>query len=102
MRCIRSVPAVVAVVAAMLVASALPAAAQGFGPTVFCKEGTFDECTDNVHLGLSEGFFSCEGTIREAAGCTNQGTAEIFSYCVFAGHEPTEARDLYLCGPSPG
>lgn len=102
MRCIRSIAAVAVVVAAMLVASALPAAAQGFGPTVFCKEGTFDGCTDNVRLDLSEGFFSCEGTIREAASCANQGTAETFSYCPFVGHEPTEARDIYLCGPPPG
>lgn len=100
MRGIRSVPAVAVVVAAMLVASALPAAAQGFGPTVLCKEGTFDECTDNIYLGEAKVFFSCEGTIGEVASCANQG--ETFSYCVFVGHEPTEARDLYLCGPSPG
>ena len=79
-----------------------PAAAQGFGPMVFCDGGTFNDCTENVHLGSSQEPFSCGGTVRDVSGCTDQRTGEASPYCVFIGHEPTEDRDIYLCGPAPG
>jgi hypothetical protein len=85
----------------LIVALALPAAAQGFGPSVFCNGGTFDGCTDGYRPGSSEESFGCEGTVGDVAGCTKQSTTETFPYCVFVGHEPSEDRDVYLCGPEP-
>lgn len=92
---------VASVVGMTLVAYALPAAAQGLGPSVFCKGGTFDECTDSYYLISSEEFFDCEGIVGDVASCTNQRTAETSPYCVFIGYEPGEDRDVYLCGPAP-
>jgi hypothetical protein len=92
---------IASVIVMTLVASALPAAAQGFGPSIFCNGGTFEECTDNYYLSSSEEFFGCEGTVGDIASCTNQRTAETSLYCVFMGHEPSEDRDVYLCGPAP-
>jgi hypothetical protein len=83
------------------VASALPAAAQGFGPSIFCNDGTFEGCTETYYLTSSEEFFGCEGTVDDIASCTNQTTAETSPYCVFMGYEPSEDRDVYLCGPAP-
>lgn len=90
-----------AIATTLMAVSTLPAAAQGFGPSVFCNGRTFDGCTDSYHPSYSEESFSYEGTIGDVAGCTKQRTAEAFPYCVFVGHEPSEARDVYLCGPEP-
>ncbi len=90
------------VMVAMLIASALPAAAQGLGPSIFCDAGTFSECTDSLRLDSSRASFACEAAVRDAASCTNERTAETFPYCVLLGHEPGADRDVYLCGPDPG
>ena len=89
------------VMVAMLIASALPAAAQGFGPSIFCDGGTFNGCTDGFRLDSSRASFTCEAAARDVASCTNERTAETFPYCVLLGHEPNEDRDVYLCGPKP-
>ena len=102
MKRIRLVLTISGVVVAMLMATALPAAAQGFGPSVACDAGSFSNCTDSAFLNLSKESFTCEGSVRGTAGCTNQRTSEVSPYCVFLGHEPTQDRDLYLCGPQPG
>ena len=90
------------VTVAMLIATALPATAQGLGPAIACDAGTFNNCTDSVSLSSSKESFACEGKVRDTASCTNQRTSETSHYCVFMGHEPTEDRDMYLCGPEPG
>ncbi len=97
----RSVPFASVIATALMVVSALPAAAQGFEPSIFCDGGTFDGCTNSYYLGASEEAFGCEGTIGDVAYCTKHRTAETFPYCVFVGHEPSEDRDVYLCGPEP-
>lgn len=84
---------------------ALPAAADDFGPAFFCDAQTFSNCTDTSNLALAEDTFSCEGTARDIASCTNLLTGESASYCVFMGEDMAEGvstnRDAYLCGGSP-
>jgi hypothetical protein len=82
-----------------LAASALPAAAEAFGPAFFCDAQAFSNCTDTSDPALAEETFSCEGTVRDIASCTNQTTGESAPYCVFMGEEGSTNRDAYLCGP---
>jgi hypothetical protein len=85
-----------------LAVSALPAAADGFGPAFFCDAQAFSNCTDTSNPALAEDVFSCEGTVRDIAGCTNQITGESAPYCVFMGEDMAGGvstnRDAYLCG----
>jgi hypothetical protein len=87
----------------ILAASALPAAAEAFGPAFFCDAQAFSNCTDTSDPALAEDTFSCEGAVRDIANCTNQITGESAPYCVFMGEDMAEGgstnRDAYLCGP---
>jgi hypothetical protein len=100
---IRLVFAVAAVTVAMLATSALPAAADAFGPAFFCNAQAFTHCTDTSDPALAEDTFGCEGAPRDVASCTNQITGEGAPYCVFMGEDTAEQgptnRDAYLCGP---
>src|ERR671917_2489691 len=86
----------------ILAASALPAAAEAFGPAFFCDAQAFSNCTDTSDPALAEDTFSCEGTVGDVASCTNQITGESAPYCVFMGEDMGEGgptnRDAYLCG----
>jgi len=88
-----------------LAVSALPAAADDFGPAFFCDAQAFSNCTDTNNPALAEDTFSCEGTVRDIASCTNLLTGESAPYCVFMGEDMAEGastnRDAYLCGGSP-
>ena len=85
-----------------LAVSALPAAADDFGPAFFCDAQTFTNCTDTSNPALAEDTFSCEGTVRDFGSCRNLLTGESAPYCVFMGEDMTEGastnRDAYLCG----
>ena len=87
----------------ILAASTLPATADGFGPAFFCDAQAFSNCTDTSDPALAEDTFSCEGTVRNVASCTNLLTGESAPYCVFMGEDMAEGastnRDAYLCGP---
>src|ERR687898_1701837 len=89
----------------ILAASALPAAAEAFGPAFFCDAQAFSNCTDTSDPALAEDTFSCEGAVRDIGSCTNQTTGESAPYCVFMGEDMGEDgstnRDAYLCGGSP-
>jgi hypothetical protein len=103
LRRVRLILGLSVAMAAMVATTALPTAAQGFGPSVSCNAGTLEECTESAFLDSSKESFACEGKTRDAAiSCTNRRAAETFPYCVYMGHEPSEDRDLYLCGPEPG
>ena len=88
-----------------LAVSALPAAADDFGPAFFCDAQAFSNCTDTSNPTLAEDTFSCEGMVRDIASCTNLLTGESAPYCVFMGEDMAEGastnRDAYLCGGSP-
>jgi len=88
-----------------LAVSALPAAADDFGPAFFCDAQGFTNCTDTNNPALAEDTFSCEGTARDIASCRNLLTGESASYCVFMGEDMAEGvstnRDAYLCGGAP-
>jgi hypothetical protein len=88
-----------------LAVSALPAAADAFGPAFFCDAQAFSNCTDTSNPALAEDTFSCEGTVHDIASCTNLLTGESAPYCVFMGEDMAEGvstnRDAYLCGGSP-
>jgi len=88
-----------------LAVSALPAAADDFGPAFFCDAQAFSNCTDTSNPTLAEDTFSCEGMVRDIASCTNLLTGENAPYCVFMGEDMAEGvstnRDAYLCGGSP-
>src|SRR5215204_1531395 len=56
----------------VLALSALPAAADDFGPAFFCDAQAFSNCTDTSNPALAEDTFSCEGTVGDVASCTNQ------------------------------
>ena len=88
----------------ILAASTLPAAAAGFGPAFFCDAQALTNCTDTSDPALAEDTFSCEGTVRGIASCTNLLTGESAPYCVFMGEDMAEGastnRDAYLCGSS--
>jgi|SRR5215207_5793081 len=102
---IRSVFTVAAVMVVLLAVSALPAAADDFGPAFFCDAQAFSNCTDTSNPALAEDTFSCEGAVRDVGSCTNQTTGESAPYCVFMGEDMAEGgsmnRDAYLCGGSP-
>ena len=102
MRRVRLILGLSVVMVAMVVTTALPTAAQGFGPSVSCNAGTLEKCTESAFLDSSKESFTCEGMTRDAISCTNRSTSETFPYCVYMGHEPSKERDLYLCGPEPG
>ena len=88
-----------------LAVSALPAAADDFGPAFFCDAQSFSNCTDTSNPALAEDTFSCEGTARDIASCRNLLTGKSAPYCVFMGEDMAEGastnRDAYLCGGSP-
>ena len=88
-----------------LAVSALPAAADDFGPAFFCDAQSFGNCTDTNNPALAEDTFSCEGTPRDIASCRNLLTGESATYCVFMGEDMAEGastnRDAYLCGGGP-
>src|SRR5215217_3628499 len=88
-----------------LAVSALPAAADDFGPAFFCDAQAFSNCTDTSNPALAEDTFSCEGTARDTASCRNLLTGESAAYCVFMGEDMAEGastnRDAYLCGGVP-
>jgi len=88
-----------------LAVSALPAAANDFGPAFFCDAQSFSNCTDTSNPALAEDTFSCEGTVRNIASCRNLLTGEGAPYCVFMGEDMAEGastnRDAYLCGGGP-
>ena len=88
-----------------LAVSALPAAADDFGPAFFCDAQAFSNCTDTSNPALAEDTFSCEGTVRDVGSCTNLLTSESAPYCVFMGEDMAEGvstnRDAYLCGGAP-
>ncbi len=90
------------VLVVILAASTLPAAAEGFGPAFFCDAQAFSNCTDTSDPASAEDTFSCEGTLRDVASCTNLLTGESAPYCVFMGEDMGEGgptnRDAYLCG----
>jgi hypothetical protein len=100
---IRSLFTVAAVMVLLLAASALPAAAENFGPAFFCDAQSFSNCTDTSDPALAEDTFSCEGTVRDVGSCRNLLTGESAPYCVFMGEDMAEGvstnRDAYLCGP---
>jgi hypothetical protein len=102
LRRVRLILGLSVVMAAMVVTTALPTAAQGFGPSVSCNAGTLEKCTESAFLGSSRETFDCKGKTRDVISCTNRRTSETSPYCVCTGHEPREARDLYLCRPEPG
>jgi hypothetical protein len=99
---IKSVFTAAAVMVVLLTASALPAAADNFGPAFFCDAQSFSNCADTNNPALAEDTFSCEGTVRDVASCTNLLTGESAPYCVFMGEDMAEGdstnRDAYLCG----
>ena len=66
-----------------LAVSALPAAADDFGPAFFCDAQGYTNCTDTNNPALAEDTFSCEGTVRNIASCRNLLTGESAPYCVF-------------------
>ena len=86
----------------ILGASAHPAAADDFGPAFFCDAQSLANCTDTNNPSLAEDTFSCEGTPRDVASCTNLLTGEFAPYCEFRGEDMAEGvstnRDAYLCG----
>jgi hypothetical protein len=88
-----------------LAVSALPVAADDFGPAFFCDAQGFTNCTDTSNPALAEDTFSCEGTVRDIASCRNLLTGESAPYCVFMGEDMAEGvstnRDAYLCRGSP-
>ena len=88
-----------------LAVSALPAAADDFGPAFFCDAQGFTNCTDTSNPALAEDTFSCEGAVRDIASCRNLLTGESAPYCVFMGEDMAEGastnRDAYLCGGGP-
>ena len=88
-----------------LAVSALPAAADDFGPAFFCDAQGFTNCTDTSNPALAEDTFSCEGTVHDIASCRNLLTGESAPYCVFMGEDMAEGastnRDAYLCGGGP-
>src|SRR5215212_1837168 len=88
-----------------LAVSALPAAADDFGPAFFCDAQAVTNCTDTSNPALAEDTFSCEGTARDTASCRNLLTGESAPYCVFMGEDMAEGvstnRDAYLCGGAP-
>src|SRR5215207_8342803 len=88
-----------------LAVSALPAAADDFGPAFFCDAQGFTKCTDTSNPALAEDNFSCEGTVRDIAICRNLLTGESASYFVFMGEDMADGastnRDAYLCGGGP-
>jgi hypothetical protein len=86
----------------VLVAFALPAAAHGFGPVLYCDAGTLSNCTDTIDVASAQDTFGCEGEAGDAASCTNRRTGEASPYCVFQGHVSGTERDSYLCGPALG
>ena len=92
----------VLVMSAVLAAFALPAAAHGFGPVLYCDAGTLQNCTDTTDAGTSQDIFSCDGTAGDAASCTHRRSGETSPYCAFMGHVSGTDRDSYLCGPAPG
>ena len=110
MRRIISLSSVVALVSVMLALllllilalSALPAAANGFGPAFFCDAQAFSNCTDTCDPALAEDTFSCAGVVHDVASCTNLLTGESAPYCVFMGEDMAGGvstnRDAYLCG----
>jgi hypothetical protein len=79
--------------------------ADDFGPFFFCDAQTLGNCTDTSNPALAEDTFSCGGTARDVASCTNQLTGESAPYCVFMGEDMAEGvgtnRDAYMCGQSP-
>ena len=85
-----------------LAVSALPAAADDFGPAFFCDAQSLADCTDTNNPTLAEDTFSCEGAVRNVTSCTNQITGEFAPYCEFMGEDIAEGirtnRDAYLCG----
>jgi hypothetical protein len=85
----------------VLIACALPAAAQGFGPVLYCDAGRLANCTNAIDVVSSEDAFSCEGKAGDVASCTNRRTGGVSSYCVFLGRVSGTDRDSYLCGPAP-
>ena len=99
---IKSLFTAAAVMVVLLTASALPAAADGFGPAFFCNAQSFSNCADTTNPALAEDTVSCEGTVRDAANCTNLLTGESAPYCAFMGEDMAEGvstnRDAYLCG----
>lgn len=105
MRRVRLILGLSVVMAAMVIITALPTAAQSaaqdFGPSVSCNAGTLEKCTESAFLDSSKESFTCEGKTRDAISCTNRRTSETSPYCVYIGHEPSKDRDLYLCGPEP-
>jgi hypothetical protein len=88
-----------------LAVSALPAAADDFGPAFFCDGQAFSNCTDTSNPALAEDTFSCEGAVRDVGSCRNLLTGESAPYCVFMGEDMAEGvstnRDAYLCGGAP-
>ena len=88
-----------------LAVSALPAAADDFGPAFFCDAQGFTNCTDTSNPALAEDTFSCEGTARDFGSCRNLLTGKSAPYCVFMGEDMAEGastnRDAYLCGGGP-
>lgn len=101
LRRMRLVLRVSVVMGAILIVSALPAAAHGFGPAFYCDRGTLNNCTDTSDPALAGDTFSCEGTAGDTLSCTNRTTGESSPYCVFLGHVSGTNRDSYLCGPEP-
>jgi hypothetical protein len=89
------------VMSMVLAAFALPAAAQSFGPVLYCDAGTLQNCTDTTDATTAGDAFGCEGTVGDTASCTNQRSGEVSPYCVFMGHVSGTNRDSYLCGPAP-
>ena len=79
---IRSLFTVAAVMVLLLAASALPAAAENFGPAFFCDAQAVTNCTDTSNPALAEDTFSCEGTVRDFGSCRNLLTGESAPYCV--------------------
>jgi hypothetical protein len=90
------------VMSGVLAAFALPAAAHGFGPVLYCDARTLQNCTDTADAASAQDAFSCEGTAGDAASCTNRRSGEASPYCAFMGHVSGTDRDSYLCGPAPG
>jgi hypothetical protein len=90
------------VMSVVLAALALPAAAQGFGPVLYCDAGTLQNCTDTTDAATAQDAFGCEGTAGDVASCTNRRSGEASPYCAFMGHVSGTDRDSYLCGPAPG
>src|SRR5919202_1374400 len=77
---IRLVLTISVVMGAMLIATAHPTAAQGFGPSVACNADTLNNCTDSASVGSSKESFICEGKRRDTISCTNRRTSETAPY----------------------